>query len=200
MESVQWTGPLLLTKISSTDIGIRAWGHSYIHIRHTDANTYPCPYFNGGSDKIAHYNVIMGAIASQITSITVVYSTVYSDADQIKHQSSASLAFVWGLHRGPVNSPHKWPVTRKMFPFDDVIMIEVSVWVNDYVPYKTTDILFVKWAPGSWLEIMQPMKFCTCHGNNLVVKHCCLRKGKSCCDYTSNIPGNFLRIFCLDIS
>ena len=33
-----------------------------------------------------------------------------------------SLAFLWGIHRGPVNSPHKWPVTRKMFPFDDVIM------------------------------------------------------------------------------
>ena len=59
----------------------------------------------------------MGAIASQITSLTIVYSTVYSDADQRKHQSSASLAFV-----SPVNSPHKWPVTRKMFPFDDIIM------------------------------------------------------------------------------
>ena len=43
-------------------------------------------------------------------------------ADQRKHQSSASLAFVRGIHQGPVNSPHKWPVTRKMFPFDDVIM------------------------------------------------------------------------------
>ena len=64
----------------------------------------------------------MDAIASQITSLTIVYSTVYSDADQSKHQSSASLAFVRGIHRGPVNSPHKWPVTRKMFPFDDVIM------------------------------------------------------------------------------
>ena len=64
----------------------------------------------------------MGAIASQITSLTIVYSTVYSGADQSKHQSSASLAFVWGIHRGPVNSPHKWSVTRKMFPFDDVIM------------------------------------------------------------------------------
>ena len=64
----------------------------------------------------------MGAIASLITSLTIVYSAVYSDADQSKHQSSASLAFVWGIHRGPVNSPHKWPVTRKMFPFDDVIM------------------------------------------------------------------------------
>ena len=70
-----------------------------------------------------HYgDVIMGATASQITSLTIVYSTVYSDADQRKHQSSASLTFVRGIHQGPVNSPHKWPVTRKMFPFDDVIM------------------------------------------------------------------------------
>ena len=70
-----------------------------------------------------HYcDVIMGAITSQITSLTIVYSTVYSDANQRKHQSSASLAFVRGIHRGPVNFPYKWPVTRKMFPFDDVIM------------------------------------------------------------------------------
>ena len=74
-------------------------------------------------DGVNHYyDVIMGMIASQITSLTIVYLSVYSDADQRKHQSSASLAFVWGIHRGPVNSPHKWPVTRKMFPFDDVIM------------------------------------------------------------------------------
>ena len=73
---------------------------------------------------VSHYSdVRMGAIASQITSLTIVYSIVYSDANQRKHQSSASLAFVWGIHRGPVNSPHKWPVTRKMFPFDDVIMV-----------------------------------------------------------------------------
>ena len=76
-----------------------------------------------GVGQISHYNdVIMGAIASQITSLTIVYSIIYSDADQRKHQSSAALAFVRGIHRGPVNSPHKWPVTRKMFPFDDVIM------------------------------------------------------------------------------
>ena len=61
----------------------------------------------------------MGAIASQITGLTIVYLIVYSDADQIKHQSFASLAFVSGFH---LNSPHKWPVTLKMFPFDDVIM------------------------------------------------------------------------------
>ena len=73
--------------------------------------------------KWYHYNdVLMGAIAPLITSLTIVYWTAYSEADQRKHQSPASLAFVWGIHRGPVNSPHKWPVTRKMFPFDDVIM------------------------------------------------------------------------------
>ena len=74
-----------------------------------------------GNDN--HYNdVIMGVMASQITNLTSVYSTVYSGVDQRKHQSSASLAFVWGIDQGPVNSPHKWPVTRKMLPFDDVIM------------------------------------------------------------------------------
>ena len=67
----------------------------------------------------------MGAIASQITSLTIVYSTVYSDPDQRKHQSFMSLAFVQGIHGGPVNSPHKWSVTWKMFPFDDVIMFHV---------------------------------------------------------------------------
>ena len=60
----------------------------------------------------------MGMISFQITSLAIVYSTVYSGADQRKHQISAPLAFEWGIHRGPVNSPYKWPVTRKMFPFD----------------------------------------------------------------------------------
>ena len=80
-------------------------------------SNFACP------SNATHYNdVMMGEIASHITSLTIVYSTVYSRADQRKHQSSASLAFVWLIHRGPVNSPHKWPVTRKMFPLDDVIM------------------------------------------------------------------------------
>ena len=92
----------------------------------------------------------MGAIASQITSLTINYSTVYSGAAQIKHQSSASLAFVRGIHRRPVNSPHKWPVTRTMFPFDDVIMrpefvfnlgLGVPLWLrkavaNEKICYK----------------------------------------------------------------
>ena len=77
----------------------------------------------GGSWSSVHDgDVIMDEKASQITSLTIVYSTVYSDADQTKHQSSASLDFVRGIHRGPVHSPHKWPVTRKIFPFHDVIM------------------------------------------------------------------------------
>ena len=70
-----------------------------------------------------HYSgVIMSTMASQITSLTIVYSTVYSGTDQRKHQSSASLAFVRRIHQWPVNSPHKAPVTQKMFSFDDVIM------------------------------------------------------------------------------
>ena len=61
-------------------------------------------------------DVIMDTMASQITSLPTVYSTVYSDADQRKHQSFASLGFVRGIHRWPVNSPNKSPVTRKIFP------------------------------------------------------------------------------------
>ena len=79
--------------------------------------------YQGPENIITHYcDVIKGAITSQITSRTIVYSTFYSDADQGKHQSSASLAFVRRIHRWPVISPHKGPVTRKMLPFDDVIM------------------------------------------------------------------------------
>ena len=75
-----------------------------------------------------HYSdIMMVAMASQITSVTIGYSTVYSGANQRKHRSFASLAFVQGIHRSPVNSQHKWPVARKMFPFDDVIMPRVAV-------------------------------------------------------------------------
>ena len=73
---------------------------------------------------LTHYNdVIMSMTTSQITCVSIVYSTVCSSADHRKHQSPASLAFVQGIHRWPVNSPHKWPVARKMFPLDDIIMI-----------------------------------------------------------------------------
>ena len=72
---------------------------------------------------VNHYSdVIMGVMASQMTSLTIVDSTVYSGTDQRNHQRSASLAFVRGIHRSPVNSPHKWSATWKMLPFDDVII------------------------------------------------------------------------------
>ena len=80
----------------------------------------------------------MGTIAPQITSLAIVYSTVYSGTDQGKHQSSASLAFVWGIHRGPVNSPRKWPVTRQIFSFDDVIIDDT--WILN---------LWFEWTPVS---------------------------------------------------
>ena len=65
----------------------------------------------------------MCVMAPQITILTIVYSTIYSGTDQRKHQSSASLAFVRGIHRWPVNFPHKWPVTQEMFSYDDVTML-----------------------------------------------------------------------------
>ena len=72
-----------------------------------------------------HNDVIMSVMTSQLTGVSIGCSTVCSGVDQRKHQSSASLAFVRGIHRWTVDSPHKGqvtPVTRKMFPFDDVIM------------------------------------------------------------------------------
>ena len=105
-----------------------------------------------------HYNdVIMNTVTSQITGLTIVYSTVYSGADQGKHQSSASLAFVWGIHRGAVNSPHKGPVTRNIFPFHDVIMT-VSHTLLVRFSYITSPILciastiFPKWFLDTWLK------------------------------------------------
>ena len=81
-----------------------------------------------------HYNdIIMSAMASQIISLMIVYSNVYSGGNQRKHKSSASLAFVRGIHWWLVNSPHKGAVTWKMFPFDNVIMI--SAYFHGMMPF-----------------------------------------------------------------
>ena len=103
-----------------------------------------------------HYSdVIMSAMASQITSVTIVYITVHSGADKKKNKSSASRAFVRGIHRWPVNSPHKRPVTRKMFPFDDGIMtqchsctaLQYTDLVHDRRPQAFCDItITLQWA------------------------------------------------------
>ena len=71
-----------------------------------------------------HYSdVIMSAKVSQITCVSIICSAICSDADQRKHQRSGSLAFVRGIHQWLVDSPHKGPVSQKVFlPFDDIIM------------------------------------------------------------------------------
>ena len=106
-----------------------------------------------GSPKWHYNDVILGAMASQIISLTIVFSTVYLDTDQRKHQSSATLAFVRRIHRRPVNSPHKWPVTRKMFPFDDVFM-DLRIWLgNTTVTHHLfqSDLQIYYWWQGPYL-------------------------------------------------
>ena len=114
-----------------------------------------------------HYNdVIMNAMASQITSLAIVYSTVYSGADQRKHKSSKSLAFVRGIHRWPVNSPRNGPVKRKMVPFDDVIMFKwflprtTSSCIYRYferdLHYAGSRLASIHWPKTSWwLQILR---------------------------------------------
>ena len=110
---------------------VRGWSQDNPLVSLTDTSPH--------NDKaLCHYcDVIMGAMASQITSLPVVYSTVYSGADQRKHQSSASLTFVRGIHRWPVNSAHKWPVTRQMFSFDNVIMAQNFLHSRGHTMTKT---------------------------------------------------------------
>ena len=108
----------------------------------------------------------MGAMASQITSHAIVYSSVNSGADQRKHQSSASLAFVRGIHRGPVNSLHKESVTRKMFPFDDIIMKIFLVdafyfFINTPLPHSLS-------FPNT--EMIQVVEILP-HNNDFVILH-----------------------------
>ena len=102
----------------------------------------------------------MSMLASQITSHTIVYLSVYSDAYQRKHQSSASLVFVRGIRRSPVNAPHKGPVTRKYFhlmtsswdyitssvyhivswgPFYWHVLISIPVWKSNHIHYEVLD-------------------------------------------------------------
>ena len=74
-------------------------------------------------DFIQHFgDVIMSAMASQITGVSMVCTSVCPGTDQRKYHSSVPLAFVRGIHRWQVNSPHKGPVTQKMFPIYDIIM------------------------------------------------------------------------------
>ena len=104
-------------------------GMTSLHLNHEDTfhitRQLVHPAFNSIWElkQITHYtDIMMSVMVSQITSISIVCSTVFSSADQRNHQSSASLAFVRGIHRWPVNSSHKGRVTWKMFQFDGIIM------------------------------------------------------------------------------
>ena len=107
------------------------WGITIVVPYHSDPIT-------SVTSQVHYVDVKMGAIASQITSLAVVYSTVYSDADQRKHQSSASLAFVRGIHRGPVNCEHGPRRGRKVgfvmmptLPSLDVVIMITSVGTSE---------------------------------------------------------------------
>ena len=143
----QWVSEWL----SWTAFGGKQWGvhtRKFAHQGFKDLNTCHFNEFNSIScmniPHIHYGDVIMDVLASQITSLAIVFSTVHSGADQRKHQSSASLAFVRGIHRRPVNSPHKWPVTRKMFPFDYVIMnwefqLHIYIYICSWGPNRSLD-------------------------------------------------------------
>ena len=136
-----------------------------------------------------HYSdSIMSVMASQITSLTVVYSIVYSGTDQRKHESSASLDFVRGIHRWPVNSPHKGTVTRKMLPFDDIIMNSLFLCTVEHatlatitgttilVPYLYVKSLQLIWSAGTHrfhlqmpdLQNLSFRDFTTWHGTRIL--------------------------------
>ena len=98
---------------------------------------------------LRHYSdVIMGAMASQITSRTIVDSTVYSGADQRKNQSSASLAFVRGIHRWPANSPHNGQQRGKCF------LLMTSSWLNSFAILPWRNPLFM-WFLGSYVTAIK---------------------------------------------
>ena len=96
----------------------------------------------------------MSAMASQVTGVSIVCSTACSGADQGKHQSSASLALVMEIHRSPVNSPHKGPVTRKLFSFDDGIMIPTLKYVVS--SSITSKLLYIY---GGYATVVKILKF-----------------------------------------
>ena len=113
----------MLVKGATVLYSVLSYDSSYLDPFHGFWCLAPCSTKPSTRIGITHYSdILMGMMASQITSLPIVYSNVYSGTDQRKHQSSVSLAFVWGIHWWQVNSPYKWPVTQKMFPFDDVIM------------------------------------------------------------------------------
>ena len=144
----------------------------------------------------------MDAMASQIASLVIVYSTVYLGADQRKPQSFASLAFVRGIHRWPVNSPHKGPVTRKMFPFHDVIMgaidldIPILTYGMDCMPPQLDFFWHIaKYTPISFVKQKRLIEIYTPDFENIVnhvihIFEIRSRKQYKCCFIKASYPLN----------
>ena len=116
-----------------------------------------------------HYSdVIVGMMMSKKnTSLAIVYLTVYSGADQRKHQSSASLALVWGIHQWLVNSPHKWPLTRKMLPFDGVIMVICNTCTTIGRQYHLYRFIGRHWS-RQWLGVIKQQATSWVRGDTIV--------------------------------
>ena len=114
-----------------SSVRLELWCFIVVYCKNMRLQSCDCPCVNEfAMTKIKMHHCpddMISTMASQIIDVTSVYSTVCSGADQGKYQSSASLAFVRGIHQWPVNSPHKGPVTQKMFPFDDVIIINKNI-------------------------------------------------------------------------
>ena len=110
-----------------------------------------------------HYSgIIKSVMASRITSLSIVCQIICSGAYQRKYQGSASLAFLRGIHRWPMDSPHKRPVTREMCPFDDVIMNYFSMHYVSYAWYHNK-IIWALWRlkpPASWLPVQHLVRAC----------------------------------------
>ena len=132
--------------------------------RHKLVYSSPGKYFNSLANKMPAQlyscneksqhcsEIINSTLASQITSVFIVCSTVCLGIDQRKHQSSVSLVFVRRIHRASVNSPHKRPVTRKMFPDDDVIMVmeQILTYLVCNYPYSLIcALILVIWCDVS---------------------------------------------------
>ena len=140
------------TKGRSRPCPVRPTSHTVMVV--STSNSFHAP--------LHYHEVIMGMMASQITSLPIVYSTVYLGADQTKYQRSASLALVRGIHRWPIYSPHKGPVTRKMLPFDDVIM---SLW-NGHSSTGVWNRLI-----SAWKNVDQTVDMTVIWGAMMIMRH-----------------------------
>ena len=119
-------------------------------------------WVSSGNRPLHHSDVIMSAMVSKITGVSFVCPTIYWGSYQRKHQSSASLVFVMGIHRSPAASLPKGPVTRKMFSFDDVIMTQCNAEtvVNIY------RLLYAAWRKVIDQSYSIAPRKRKCHGDN----------------------------------